>query len=197
MQTWSQGEIVYANFVARMYLTAMGEHSVGYSNHAGTHLFSNDDVFTPNLPAAAVHTMSVRAGLRSANSLGGFGSEASGFEGYLFVTDSAHGGHLVATIWTRDSYFASTQTVTMELPCDTNVEIFNTFGNSVATTTVPAQGAINEQGRLAFGLGRDVLFMRLGGCTLRDQQVVRAAIGSALAHAFAGSDLGGWTSPFW
>eukprot|EP01052_Picozoa_sp_SAG31_P003169 SAG31_NODE_119_length_23948_cov_9.957105_16_plen_928_part_00 len=199
LQSWSQGEIVYANFVARMYLTAMGERSVGYSNHAGTHLFSNDDLFTPNLPAAAVHTMSVRAGLRSARSLGGFDSEASGFEGYLFATDPAHGGHLVATIWTRDSLFASNHMLAMNLPCSTDVKLFNTFGNSVASTTVPTQGTTNgiQQDELAFGLGRDVVYLRLGACTVRDQHGVFAAITSALTRAFAGSGLNGWPSPFW
>ena len=58
LQSWSQGEIIYANFVARMYVTAIGERGVGYSNHAGTRLFAADDIFTPNLLAATVHTMS-------------------------------------------------------------------------------------------------------------------------------------------
>jgi hypothetical protein len=190
LQSWSQGEIIYANFVARMYVTAIGERGVGYSNHAGTRLFAADDIFTPNLLAATVHTMSVQAGLRQSRSLGRLAAvDQAGYEGYLFLCQT---GGLVVAMWTRDGQFAAPQNLTLgSIPCASSAEtttLFNTWGNRVAV--------VEPSSTTLFELGRDVVYLKLPGCSVGDEHVVRAAISKMLSAKSAASALPGWPLPF-
>eukprot|EP01046_Picozoa_sp_COSAG06_P008142 COSAG06_NODE_409_length_16096_cov_27.922548_6_plen_306_part_00 len=60
LATFSQEELLMANYISRMWVTAIGEGAIGYNLHAGgENLLFLDDVGTPMLGAAAIHTMAV------------------------------------------------------------------------------------------------------------------------------------------
>ena len=60
LATFSQEELLMANYIARMWVTAIGEGAIGYNLHAGAeNLLFLDDVGTPTLGAVAIHTITV------------------------------------------------------------------------------------------------------------------------------------------
>ena len=60
-----------ANYIARMWVTAMGEHAIGYNLHGGgENLLFLDDIGTPTLGAVAIHTMAVQLQLGTARAAG-------------------------------------------------------------------------------------------------------------------------------
>jgi hypothetical protein len=212
LSTFSQQEIINANFVARMWVTAIGEGGIGYNMHAGgENLLFMDDVGTPNLGAVAIHTLAVVLKLGTARSFQrlpfndtrgpgpGPGNvvllPTGPFRGYSFVNGD---GQVVVAFWMADGEFGAVAGMVRLAGLGAGqlrgASIINTFGNPI--TTVPGGGG-GGGGPLQFRLGRDVVYavFRSGAVTVGQ---ANAAVGRMLARAVGSAGTSqGWQAPFW
>ena len=150
---WGEGEIRQAQFMARRYVTAMGEGCEAYSYHtlAG---WINDDLMTPNLALCAIHTMNRLAGTKP---LGRF-SAGPDYVGYLFQADD---GALVAAAWPKDAEYALPTTVA--IPTTTSMAVVNLFGNPVDVQARFGRISARTSGPTKqFLLGRELVYIDLG-----------------------------------
>ena len=169
LATFSQEELLNANYIARMWVTAIGEGAVGYNEHGGSeNLLFLDDIGTPTLGAIAIHTIAVTLKLGVAhsaqqvwleNATDGLGPGPGNvielprgpFRAYVF--DGPVG--VVTALWVTDAEFAIVDKPAMlgEVGLDRrDVTVINTFGNSVSLVTTGGDD-------LGFQIGRNVIYL--------------------------------------
>jgi hypothetical protein len=213
LRTFSQQELLMANYIARMWVTAMGERAIGYNLHGGNeNLLFLDDVGTPTLGAVAIYTMASTLRLGWARSAGRLLNETMGpgpgpgntvplptgpFRAYLFSGAGHSGEDLVAAMWTADSEFATVHGALrlsgLTKPQLNVATVIDTYGHAVPTRIVDG----NDGSWLEVPMGRDVLYMVFpSGSTRIDQ--VRAAVTRMLVQG--AGQVGGsltWPTQFW
>ncbi len=145
---WREGEILHAQFVARMLATALGEKCQGYNYHVLNTLVKDTNM-TPTLALCAIHTM--RTILGNAVSLGRINTGPA-YVGYMF----RDGRDLVAAIWAKDAEWG--RSIPVVLKTANPVAIRNLFGNVVHSGT---QADRKTEKKLL--LGRDLLYLRFVG----------------------------------
>lgn len=121
---WGEGEILQAQYLARMYLTALGEGAIGYSYHTLQGLM-NDSLMNPQLALKAIHTMATLLG--DAQPLGQI-DLGRDYIGYLFQT----GATTTATIWPKDAEYAQP----IDIPVHSQIKsVFDLFGRPLTFGT--------------------------------------------------------------
>ena len=100
---WGEGEILQAQYLARMLATSLGEQVMGYCYHTLAGL-TNDVLMNPQLPLKAIHTMHQKLG--NSRSLG-FLNLGRDFVGYLFEDMTNHTKS--AVVWAKDAEYAGSQ----------------------------------------------------------------------------------------
>lgn len=103
---WGRGEILQAQYAARMYATALGEGGGGYSYHTLNGLVQ-DSLMSPMLALKAIHTMASLLG--DAEPLGQINIGYS-YICYLFRTDAKD---IIAVIWAKDVEYAMPTSVSI------------------------------------------------------------------------------------
>jgi parallel beta-helix repeat protein len=142
LSDWAPQETLEAQYLSRMYVTALGENCAGYNYHM---LFSlvRDDNITPNLGLVAMHTMSSL--LSNAEPLGRL-KTAPDYVAYLFKA----GEHsAIVGVWPLYSQYVAPAAVTLATTVPVNAQ--NLFGNPIAVTT-------HEDTR-QFLLGRELAYL--------------------------------------
>ena len=109
-EAWVAGELIDALFQARIYVTALGEGSAGYSTHAQNIGMVLDDEVTPTLALASIHTMaSLGLGLPSTRPQRVLDGPA--YFGYSFTVRGAgrlpNATTVVLALWARDGEYAA------------------------------------------------------------------------------------------
>ncbi|HID73344.1 TPA: hypothetical protein EYP38_05375 [Candidatus Micrarchaeota archaeon] len=118
---WDIGEILQAGYLARMYLTALGEGALGYNYHTLQGLVL-DVLMTPNLALKTIHTM---ADLLHDSQPLGMLRLGPDFVGYLF---SVGKGAFVAAIWMKDAEYGVPMPVEFSLPEGATVFAYDMLG---------------------------------------------------------------------
>ena len=104
---FGEGEILHAQYAARMFLTALGEGGVGYSYHTLYNL-THDSLMNPLLALKAIHTMDTVLG--DAEPIGKIPAGPD-YVCYLFHTGpnrlfSSGRRDVVAAVWPKDAEYA-------------------------------------------------------------------------------------------
>ena len=212
LTTFSQEELLMANYISRMWVTAIGEQAIGYNCHGGDeNLLFLDDIGTPTLGAVAIHTMAVRLRLGWARTTRRLLTYVSGpgpgpgntvplpigpFRGYLFDNVGNSGKDVVAAIWTADAEFAVCPTLRLSGLTEQQLAVAFLVDN-YGHTVNPQVRIGNGQAWLGISMGRDVVYIIFpSGSTSADQASVAVTeMLSRAADQVSGSL--GWRSQFW
>jgi len=143
---WGEGEVLQAQYGARMYLTALGEGGIGYSYHTLSGMI-NDEQMNPQLLLKSIHTMDSILG--DAEPLGKV-DVGYDYICYLFKV----GNKTVAGLWAKDAEYAQPSTLTF--PPQTRVTVVNMFGTAVPKRPLPAN---------SFALDRELAYLTFDGST--------------------------------
>ncbi|MBM4092020.1 MAG: glycoside hydrolase family 32 protein [Planctomycetes bacterium] len=141
---WGEGEIRQAQYLARMYLTALGEGCVGYSYHTLQNLV-RDDAMTPSLALKAIHTMACVLATGEPKGPLALGDD---FVGYQFTADR---GTTVAALWMKDADYGSPVELPMTLPMAAQLSARNMLGG-----VVPVR---SDGGKCSLRLDRQVIYL--------------------------------------
>ena len=173
---WVEGELLDALFQARIYVTALGEGSAGYSTHNQRAGMVLDDEVTPTLALTSIHTMA-SLGLGSPATRPQRVLTGPAYFGYSFVVrqDGAQAVHgpgltprhlpntngtqtVVLALWSRDAEYAAPTQVSVTLPSQqgqlrdvVDVSAINQFGNGMSV-------ALNHS-TLAFAIDRALMYL--------------------------------------
>lgn len=166
--SYVEGELLDALFQARIYVTALGEGSAGYSTHAQNVGMVLDDEVTPTLALASVHTMaSLGLGLPSTSKE--FVLDGPAYFAYSFNRANTS---VVLALWSRDAEYASSMQVTLSLPHNVHVAARNQFGNHVAVS--------QDGGTLSFSIDRAILYVTIDGESAGKLNATARAIAAAV-----------------
>ncbi len=139
---WGEGEVRQAQYMARMYATALAEGGIGYNYHTLSSLLW-DGLANPKLGLKVIHTM--REMLGDATSMGRIDIDRD-FVAYHF--DAGAAGQVVA-LWSKDAEYA--EPTLRNLPGIFDVTIRDLFGYPLPVETT-------QEGS-AFRLGREMIYL--------------------------------------
>ncbi len=160
---FGEGELLQAQYLARMYATALGEGCIGYSYHTLSGLIW-DTLMNPKLGFKAIHTM--REFLGDAAPLGRV-DVGRYHVCYLFEVKSSGNWlgallprqrRVVAALWSKDAEYAARRTVTLRGTPECAVTDLFGFPTSVA----------QEQGNTSFSLGRELVYLTFDDTSLEE-----------------------------
>lgn len=180
---WIEGELIDALFQARIYATALGEGSAGYSTHSQRVGMVLDDAVTPTLALTSIHTMA-SLGLGRPSTRPQRVLDGPSYFGYSFVVQqpgsaptigdpgdagsdsdprssaAANGtAAVVLALWSRDAEYASSKQVHVTLPPKQGQQTDDVGGVSAINQFGNSMAVALNSTTLEFSIGRELMYL--------------------------------------